>query len=156
MKHIIVWATDGSASADAALPYVQELAHATGARVLVYHGSQLEVGRVGGAYPVHVDEPDLQTKIEGQVEELRRAGVDVTLEVEHAVTDTPDAIAVAASKAGAAYIVVGTRGHGRLAGAMLGSVTQRLLHVATCPVVAVPARIAERKETKEPSQLASA
>jgi len=35
-------------------------------------------------------------------------------------------------------IVVGTRGNAPLAGLVLGSVTQRLLHLAPCPVLAVP------------------
>jgi nucleotide-binding universal stress UspA family protein len=35
--------------------------------------------------------------------------------------------------------VVGTRGHQAVAGLVLGSVMLRLLHVAPCPVLAVPA-----------------
>jgi nucleotide-binding universal stress UspA family protein len=36
-------------------------------------------------------------------------------------------------------IIVGTRGHTALGGLMLGSVTQRLLHIGKCPVLAIPA-----------------
>ena len=35
-------------------------------------------------------------------------------------------------------IVVGTRGRTALSGLLLGGVTQRLLHIAPCPVLAVP------------------
>jgi nucleotide-binding universal stress UspA family protein len=48
------------------------------------------------------------------------------------------AIADAAKEAGADLVVVGTRGQGPLTGLLLGSVTHRLLHVAPCPVLAVP------------------
>ena len=48
-------------------------------------------------------------------------------------------IADTAREIGADLIVLGTRGHGAVAGLLLGSVVLRLLHVAPCPVVAVPA-----------------
>ena len=57
-------------------------------------------------------------------------------------TEPADLIADVAHESDADLIVVGTRGHGRVAGMLLGSVTQRLLHVAPCPVLAVPAKVA--------------
>jgi Universal stress protein family len=35
-------------------------------------------------------------------------------------------------------LAVGTRGHTMVAGLLLGSVTQRLLHISPCPELAVP------------------
>jgi nucleotide-binding universal stress UspA family protein len=50
-------------------------------------------------------------------------------------------LADTARDAGADVIVAGTRGHAPVAGLLLGSVTQRLLHIAPCPVLAVPAAV---------------
>jgi nucleotide-binding universal stress UspA family protein len=50
------------------------------------------------------------------------------------------AIADVAAEAEGDVIVVGTRGHTAFSGLLLGSVTQRLLHIAPCPVLAVPNR----------------
>lgn len=50
-----------------------------------------------------------------------------------------DKIADVARETGADLIVVGSHGHSAVAGLLLGSVTQKLLHVAPCPVLAIPA-----------------
>jgi nucleotide-binding universal stress UspA family protein len=48
------------------------------------------------------------------------------------------AIAEVAEQANADLIVAGTRGHSPVAGLLLGSVIQRIIHIARCPVLAVP------------------
>lgn len=138
----IIWATDGSEAADRALPTALDLTAEANGRLLVVHADQRLGGRAGGA-PAIVDEEALQHELETKVNELVESGVNATFHVVHGLnTDPADLIADVAKEAGADVIVVGTRGHGRVAGMLLGSVTQRLLHVAPCPVLAVPAKVA--------------
>jgi nucleotide-binding universal stress UspA family protein len=145
----IIWATDGSVAADRALDTAKELALAGNGSLTVLHCKELLVGRAGG-YPVYADETELQEKIRKQADELREAGLAVVLRVETATVHSPaHAIAEAARELDADVIVVGTRGHTPLAGLLLGSVTQRLLHIAPCPVLAVPAKVAGGMEHEE-------
>jgi len=139
MFKTILWATDGSANADRALPFAKELAETSEAKLVVAHCRELLTGRAAGL-PVNADEPDIIGKIRDQVAELRSVGIDVHDEI---VTTTgvgaPTVIADIARDVDADIIVVGTRGHSALVGLLVGSVTQRLLHVAPCSVLAVPA-----------------
>jgi hypothetical protein len=74
-----------------------------------------------------------------QVEEMAAAGIPVRLHAFSNFVGSPaQHIAEVAEDAGADLIAVGTRGLGVFAGMLLGSVTQRLLHVAPCAVLAVP------------------
>jgi len=140
MFKTVIWATDGSEAADTSLPYAKELA--TGGALVVVHCKELLAGR-GGSYPVLADDDELQAKISEQVETLRGEGLDVTLRLasSHA-SGAAHVIADVANEIGSDAIVVGTRGHAMIAGLVLGSVTHRLLHIAPCPILAVPSRVA--------------
>jgi nucleotide-binding universal stress UspA family protein len=137
----IVWATDGSDAADAALPQVRELASANGTAIVVLHCEETFVGPRAYGLSVDVGEEDLVEKIRKQAEDLEADGFKVETELVHGRSGiAAHAIAEAASNDGADLIVVGTRGHTALGGLLLGSVTQRLLQVSEVPVLAVPAR----------------
>jgi nucleotide-binding universal stress UspA family protein len=139
MFKTILWATDGSEAADAALPFAKSLAEGEGRKLVVVHCRELLRGRAGG-YPMYADEDELQTKIRLQADELRSEGHDVTLRIETgAAPGAAHMIADVARGFGADVILVGTRGHTAIGGLLLGSVTQRLLHIASCPVLAIPA-----------------
>jgi nucleotide-binding universal stress UspA family protein len=141
MYSTIIWATDGSAAADAALPQVRELARSNGTAVVVLHCDETFVGPRSYGLEVHVDESDIREKIASQAKELAAEGLDVTTDFVSGHSGVAaHAIAEAAEKDGADLIVVGTRGHSALGGLLLGSVTRRLLQLAPCPVLAVPAR----------------
>jgi nucleotide-binding universal stress UspA family protein len=137
MFETIVWATDGSELADRALLPVMELARQHHSRIVAVHANELLKGRFGGA-PLLSDEPDLVTKIQGQVAELHELGMNAELKVVNGTHDVPELIAQAAREVDADLIVVGTHGWGGFRSAMLGSVARGLLHRAYCPVLSIP------------------
>ena len=136
----IVWATDGSQNADRALAYAVELSERDGAEVHVCHViEKFPVTRVAGQ-DVHLDEKGLDDKIQGQADAVATDnGLRVTVHMSSdRDTDVARRIADTAREVGADLIVVGTRGQSPIVGALLGSVSQRLLHIAACPVLVVP------------------
>jgi nucleotide-binding universal stress UspA family protein len=138
MFKVIVWASDGSEHADRALEYARGLAEEGSASLIAVHVKEILVGRAGG-YPVQYDEEEIEQKIHGQVNALKDAGLNANYEqLGTTAGGAAHAIADAAKDAGADLIVVGTRGQGPISGLLLGSVTNRLLHVAPSPVLAVP------------------
>ena len=134
MVKTLIWATDGSDGADAALKEARRLLGASSRLVAVHCDQRLE-GRAA-AYPVLADEDELRLKIRRQVEELQADGVDCELIVRRSHRAPADVVAAIAGEVGGDLIVCGTRGLGALSGAVLGSFTQRLLHVAPCSVLA--------------------
>jgi nucleotide-binding universal stress UspA family protein len=144
MFDTIVWATDGSELADNALEHVRKLAEIHGSRIVAVHGNELLPGRFGGA-PLYADEPDIREKLESQVEELRRAGFDATLDIRTGGQPVATLVERAAEDVGADLIVVGTHGRAGVTAAVMGSVARALCHVSRRPLLVVPpVRRAER------------
>jgi nucleotide-binding universal stress UspA family protein len=138
MFEVIMWGSDGSDHADRALECARGLAETYSSEIVAVHVKELTVGR-GGGYPVQLDEGEVERRIQGQVKDLQDAGIKARYEQRGAQAGgAAHAIADAAEEAGAKLIAVGTRGQAPISGLLLGSVTQRLLHVAACPVLAVP------------------
>ena len=139
MFKTIVLALDGSEASHKAIPLAAELAREDGARIVIAHIEEDVVGKGGG--PVAATEDEIQAEIRKRAEELSAGGIDTSVEMRSVMLGGPaHPIAEIAEEAGADLIVVGTHGHTAVGGMLLGSVTHRLLHIAHCPVLAVPSR----------------
>jgi nucleotide-binding universal stress UspA family protein len=141
----IVWATDGSKSATQALDVAKTLAHDHGASLVVVHIVQHYATQAGLA--VYPDEDTVKAELEQTVQQLSEDGFRPRLRiVDHIGPQPAHEIADIAREEDADLIVMGTRGHGPIAGLLLGSVVLRMLQVAPCPIVAVPAAPTSRPQ----------
>jgi nucleotide-binding universal stress UspA family protein len=139
MFKTIVWATDGSENADRALPYAKALARQEGAKLIVAHVVERYASHKAAGLAVHADEEIVEAKLKKLAAQLSDEGFSTDLKiVTHVGPQPAHTIADIAREARAELILVGCRGHGAIPGLVLGSVTQRLLHVAPCPVLVVP------------------
>ncbi len=140
MFNKIIWATDGSPNSDHALGLAKSLAAQNKSSLVALYSIEVLAGPGGrGAFPEDPDTDERQAKVKQQVADLANEGVTAEARVVRGgVKSAAHAIADVAKEDGADLIVVGARGHTALAGLLLGSVTQRLLHIAPCPVLVVP------------------
>jgi nucleotide-binding universal stress UspA family protein len=140
MFKVVLIATDGSEAGDLAMSFAKDLAVDQKARVVVVHVDELMPGH-GGAHHTQALEPEIQTRINGQVSGLLADGLDAQYEVYQVGPSGPaHAIADAAAAADADLIVLGSVGSGPLKGLLLGSVAHRLLQIAPCPVLVIPTK----------------
>ncbi len=144
MYEIVLWATDASAIADGALAEALRLLQ-PGGHLIAFHCDERFLGGRAGGLPVLADESERREKLVAQIERLQAGGIDAELVVETARRNMAGEIAKAAGVHGADVIVCGTRGFGLVAGAVTGSVAMRLPHLASCPVIVVSEKAAERR-----------
>lgn len=140
MFSTIVLALDGSDASERGLPLLAQVAEPGSTRLEIVHVRELSLAMRGGSYPTRADEDEMLERVKQRANELANAGYETHLHVETTASGGPaQVIADVAERCAADLIVVGTRGHAPVAGLLLGSVTMRLLHVAPCPVLAIPA-----------------
>jgi nucleotide-binding universal stress UspA family protein len=137
----IVVGVDGSAASRAAFRWALRQAELTGATVQAVTAWQYPVATGGYAWtPVALlDSTDLQEAAEktlaDEISEVVGARTDI--KVQPLVTEGNPAQVLLEAAAGADLLVVGSRGHGGFASALLGSVSQHCVHHADCPVLII-------------------
>lgn len=119
MPDLILCAVDDSDAAEGVLDAARWLAEALGSRLSVVHG-------VG----------DGSSGADELIGRVRSRLGDV--EVQPLAGAPAEAIREAADREDAEFLVVGSRGHGGLRSAVLGSVSRKLVVEVRCPVVVVP------------------
>ena len=132
----IVVGVDGFESSKAALRWAIHQAKLTGAEVEAVTAWHVPVGT--GLVPVP-DLPDYQEDAVAILSEAitEMAGVDPDVQVCPRVVEGRAGRVLVDAADGADLLVVGSVGHGGLAGVLLGSVGQYCAHSAACPVVIV-------------------
>jgi nucleotide-binding universal stress UspA family protein len=144
----ILYTTDGSEHGSRALRQAARMARAGHGELHVAHVIERIPGggRLGGQN-VFLTEFEIDSRIVRQAEEIAgEAGVTAEVHLVLGGGQPAKQLAELAERIDADLIVVGSRGHSPLAGVVLGSVTQQLLHAVGRPVLALPpARTAQSR-----------
>ncbi len=142
MKRILV-ATDGSPSAAEAVAFGVELAAEHASELVLAHVVPVvdivppsAFGAIGGAFPHEPSEHDLSLLDDGAAVAAEHGVAATTVLLRG---DTVDEIVAYADSHDVDLVVVGSRGHGAIAGALLGSVSRGILGESKRPVLIVRA-----------------
>jgi nucleotide-binding universal stress UspA family protein len=141
----LIWvATDGSECANRAVDTASALAMAVGAQLVIItvvdsrvSGGLDELARVEGGVGEAIELVSSRILVEAK-ERARKCGA-TSIDVQSLWGDTAEAIIEKARRDKPDAVVVGRRGRGRgrLAGLLLGSVSQKLVSLAPCTVIVV-------------------
>ena len=137
MYERILVALDHSAGSDHVLAAAKELASMSKAKVWVLHLREREVIAQMGDVPSETEDEATQA-VNGAVKELTGLGVEAHGEVRdttfgHAARE----IMADAKEHDVNVIVMGSRGRGDWAGAILGSTAHKVIHLSDRPVLVV-------------------
>jgi nucleotide-binding universal stress UspA family protein len=132
----VLLATDGSEPSMKTLPVVRDMAKSLGSEIVVLHVRERGASKVG-AFEME-EAAEASTVVDEVVQNLEREGVTVRGEMVHTVYgNVAQEIIAAAEREGASLIVMGSRGLSEWTGALLGSVSQKVLHLGHLPVLVV-------------------
>jgi nucleotide-binding universal stress UspA family protein len=149
----VVVGVDGSAGARQALDWAINEARLRKIPLRVVHAWMF--GYIGGSantYPTWGPSVGAYTPVGEDLQDVRSAAEDLVtqaisdahadlsgVEVERSVVQGAAAKVLIDAASADDLLVVGSRGHGEIAGLLLGSVSQQCVHHALCPVVVVRA-----------------
>lgn len=141
IQHIML-ATDFSPGSEAAAALAFEMARKFAARLTILHvySAPVYIGAFGDAYALP---PEVMEKIRADAERaldglrLRAAKVAITAEPLALEGIAPDLIVAAARSRRVDLVVMGTHGRTGLKHLLLGSVAERVVRTAECPVLTV-------------------
>lgn len=165
-RRIVVVGVDGSPGAREALRWAVAEARLRQTRLRVVHAWTARFAGVpGGGYGYLDGTPELlagdgvsdmrwaaEEMLEGMMREIAADADGV--EVERQVVEGAAADVLIRAAAEGDLLVVGSRGHGGLAGLLLGSISQQCAYHAPCPVVIVRALMAPAVTDAEPTAAA--
>ncbi len=142
MQYIMA-ATDGSEGADRAVDVAADLAKAFGARLFIvtvagnFSGEETrELARAEKNIGDALEVLSMQILTAAEKRARRRGSTEIQLQIGWG--DAARSIIEIAAREAADAIVLGRRGRGRLAGLLLGSVSQKVASLAPCTVIVVP------------------
>jgi nucleotide-binding universal stress UspA family protein len=142
MRRIMV-ATDGSEGADRAVDVAAQIAKGTGGELSILHvGGTLSSEEMRQLARTEKEPGDALEELSNQIlgratERAERTGLS-RIVTHTAWGDAAEAIIEAVPRDQLDAVVVGRRGRGRLAGLLLGSVSQKVASLAPCVVMVVP------------------
>lgn len=141
IKHILA-AHDFAETAQFALEYALDLAERLGARLTIVHAYEIPVYGFPEGFALTADvvgriQEIAGKALEGVVTRARRPGVEVDGMLRQGAAWSE--IAAAATETHAGLVVIGTHGRRGLAHALLGSVAEKVVRTAPCPVLTVRA-----------------
>jgi len=132
---------DFSGHSAKALDYAIEVAKKFEASIHILHSYPIHVGGVtpyGVAFPETLERDwraAAQQQLDAWGEKVNAAGIEVSLSLTPLAAS--EAVAETAEEIGADLVVMGTRGLSGLKHVLLGSVAERTLRTAPCPVLTV-------------------
>jgi nucleotide-binding universal stress UspA family protein len=139
--HNILVPIDFSEHSEKALEFAISLAKGLGARLELLHCYPINPGGIspyGIVIPENLDR-EMRDAASARMSEWREKAVSAGIDTDLTLTPAfpSEAISATAEEHGADLIVMGTRGLTGLGHILLGSVAERTLRIAPCPVVTV-------------------